>query len=283
MQQETRIATIAGLTPSLILFLAIGCNSQSRPGNVPSRECERHIYERLRRYLDINEVLATHVVNNTDTPGRWQSGTQTLAIDGQVVEWIDQVGIAGSSHSVRINGELISLGDKVASNEPDDTGKFALNIVGEWRQIKLYKLYNQTILAIAMGPRQCTGLMCGVGAQLWFDVRTKQKTFFGTFRTDFDVRLFRFTNEEAFYVMTSNFQGDPHKVTAPDVITYELQKLKPDGRFEIQRNDKGSKYFLRHISYPDMTFVGGKIRKKKTIRADCLEQNWLERVLGEPQ
>lgn len=263
----------------IVLLSAISCIPQTARASSSKQECEKHIYERLNRYFDVNEQRADHIINIPHEPGLWQSGTQRFVLDGQVVEWIDQIGKSDSQHSIRINGELITLDDKTTSNEPDDTGKFTLNMIGQWEQIKLYKLYKQTIIAISMLPRQCTGLMCGVGAQLWYDVQTKQKTFFGTYRSDSDVKLFRFPREESYYVTSTNFRGDPHGVTAPIVIRYELQKLKSNGQFEIQSDAKGMRYFLKHTSYPQMKLVGGKTWKKKVIRPDCLEQNWLEDVL----
>lgn len=180
---------------------------------------------------------------------------------------------------MRINGDLITLWDKTTTNMPEGGNKFTLDMVGEWDQIKLFNLYNQTIIAISMRPRQCTGLMCGVGEQLWYDVKTNQKTYFGTYRTDSDARLFRFANKETFYVVSTNFEGDPHGVTSPAVVTYKLYSLQPDGQFRLQNNSAGVNYFIRHTRFPKMELVRDTLRLKKASTTDKLEQNWLEKIL----
>lgn len=263
----------------LVLLLTVCCYAQVTSKRIPQPKCEQYIYERLRNYFDINEEKPTQIINKTNGLEPWQSRTQKILIGNHSVEWIDEVTEKDSRSSVKINGELIAIADKVTTNKPDGDDTFTLDMIGEWRQVKLYDLYDQTIIAISMGPRQCTGLMCGVGAQLWYDMKTKQKTFFGTYRTDFDVRLFRFTNEHALYVVSTSFDGDPHGVTGPSFVTYKLYKLQPGGQFQIQRNSAGVDYFIKHISFPEMKLQGsGTVKKRKVLKCDKMEQNWIRKI-----
>lgn len=263
----------------LLIGLLASCSvAQVASKRVLQPKCEQYVYERLHNFFRINEVRPTQIINNVNRLEPWQSRAQRIRIGDHTIDWITEVTRNSSRASVRINDELITIDDKVTTNMPDGDDPFTLNMIDEWDQVRLYDLYGKTMIAISMGPRQCTGLMCGVGAQLWYDVKTKQKTFFGTFRTESDPRLFRFTNEEDFHVVTTNFDGDPHGVTSPAVITYNLYKLQPSGQLQIQRNAAGREYFIRHTTFPDMELKGDKVQKRKVSKCDKLEQNWMSKI-----
>ncbi|MEP7213780.1 MAG: hypothetical protein ABI791_11920 [Acidobacteriota bacterium] len=265
---------------SLLLLLSTPILSQRSPRLAFRPSCGQFVYERLRNYFEINEERPLQVVNNKGDLGRWESKIETLRIGEQTVEWIDEVSGNSSRSSVRINGELISLDKQTTLNAPDEDQKFRLDMVGQWDQIKLWELGEQTIIAIAMSPRACTGLMCGVGVQLWYDVKSKQKTYFGTYRTDSDVSLFRYPRGNSYYVVGTNFKGDFHGLTAPIVITYELFGLAPNGQFKVRTNPKGVKYFIRHTTFAERELTGETVTRRRVQKEDSLEQNWLEDVLA---
>lgn len=198
----------------------------------------------------------------------------------QTIQWIDDVSTKSSRSSIRINGELISLGEQKTLNIPVEDWDFTLGMVNQWDQIKLYEFGDQTIIAVSMSQRACTGLGCSIGAQIWYDVNTKQKTYFGTYRSDPDVRLFYLPESQGYFLISTHFEGDPHHVTAPAVMRYEFYKLQTDGSFRVQTDAKGKNYFLKHTSFPDAEFSGDKIVEKKARTPDCLEQNWVEDVLA---
>jgi hypothetical protein len=120
--------------------------------------------------------------------------------------------------------------------------------------------------------------MCGVSAQLLYDVKTRSTTFFGSFRTDFDVRFFRYGQDDTPYYVTKNFDGDPHGVTTPAVVSYELYKLKSDGQFLIQKDETGKPYSIKHTTFPDMEIKGEEVVARKELKDDELEQNWIKKV-----
>lgn len=265
---------------ALLLLLPISGFHQQASKRRAATNCGQFISARLRNYFAINEERPTQVINNKKDLSRWESGKETLRIGGQTIEWIEVVSGGSSESSVRINGELISLDKQNTLNTPDEDQKFTLDMVGQWDQIKLWELGEQTLIAVSMSPRACTGLMCGVGVQLWYDVKSKQKTYFGTYRTDTDVRLFRYPYGDSYYVVGTNFKGDPHGVTASTVITYELFKLASNGQFKSQTNRHGMKYFIRHTTFPDREVSGETVRQRKVQKEDTLEQNWPEDVLA---
>lgn len=240
--------------------------------------CEPFIYERLRNYFDVNEVKPTQVINNLDDLGLWESKTQKVKIGEHVVEWIDVVEKITARSNIKINGELIELKDQSTANTPDEDSRFTADMTNRWDTIRLYEFYDQTIIGISMSSRICTGLSCSVGIQMWYDLKSKQRTFLGTFRTEGDVRMFRYPREDAFYTVSTNFKGDPHGVTSPSEITYKLYRLNPDGRFTIQRDTKGQDFYIYHKIFPDRILKGERVvsRRKK---CEQLKQNWVEDVL----
>ncbi len=266
-----------------LILISISCFAQESVKSVQEQKCEPFIYERLSNYFEINEERPTHVLNNTKDPGRWRSQTQKLKIGTQSVEWIDEVTGNYSRSSIRINGDLIPLDTQKTLNAPDDDQKYTLDMVEQWDQIKLYELGDQTVVAISMLPRICTGLMCGVGIQLWYDVKTKRKTFFGTFRSDSDARLFMYPKKNTNFLVSTNFQGDPHGVTSPAVMIYNFYELQTNGSFQIKKDNNGKNFFLKHTIFPDREFSGDDVVKSKERRLDCFEQNWVEDVLFRDQ
>ena len=198
---------------------------------------------------------------------------------GYKVEWNNAITKNYVRSSVRVDGELITLSDKFTANYPDGE-PIKLDFVGRWDQIKLYELDDQAVLAISMTAQQCTGLMCSLGAQFWYDLKSKQKTFFGTYRTSPDVNLYRFPKDERLYTISAAFDGNPHGVTGASTVTYSLYELSQDGTFSIRKDRSAKNYFIRHTIFPDNELSGANVRKRKHQKFDCLEHNWLEPLLA---
>lgn len=240
--------------------------------------CGPSVSERIRNYFDGEEIRPSQIINNTYDPGLWKSSSETIKIGTHTIRWINKVRKLTSESFLQIDGELIVLKDKHSVNQADGDTPIDFDVVSEWDQIKLYKLSEGDVIGLTLRPRMCTGLMCGVAAQLIYDVRTKQKTYFGTFRSDYETRLFRITNDNDYYYVAKNFDGDPHGVTTPQVVTYELYKREPSGRFIVQRNAAGEKFYIKHTIFPDMEFKGDEVVPKKEPSPDKLEQNWITKI-----
>ncbi len=259
---------------SLIVLTSALCNAQALRR---TSRCEPFIYERLRSYFEINELRPMQVINNDLDLGRAESRIQKISVGDQNLEWIDEVHAESWKVSVRINGELIPLWDKETINTPDENMKLQLSVADQWRQIKLFRIGDQTMLGISMSSRSCTGLMCSVGAQLWYDLKSKRRTFFGSYRSDSDVRLFQ--SREKIYTVTTNFQGDPHRVTNPAVMRYEMYGLDSDGRFQLEKDRRGVPYFIKHTQFINGELGRAATTRKKRLQFDSLEQHWIENVM----
>lgn len=238
--------------------------------------CGPTVNERLTTYFELHEKPPAQIINNTEDSGRWESKVQLIKIGDHVIEWTDKVEKLSAISSVKIDDQLLTFKGEQSINEADESRKIDMEMVGEWRQIRLHKLFNREIISITAGPRSCTGLMCGVAAQILYDVNAKKATFFGTFRADEEVKLFRLTNEEVFYYLAKRFDGDPHGQERAS-ITYSAYQLKSSGDFELKRDVSGKPYVIKHTYYPEVFY--DRVKKyRASTKSDILEQNWIEKI-----
>lgn len=271
-----RISKITFVLLVTIIAFIIGQYSNNLAQNSKGNICGPTVNERLTKYFELNETKSTQIINNTENNHSWESRSELIMIGDRKVEWTDKVEKLKSESFIKIDGQAIPFNGIQSINEADENRKIQMEMVGEWRQVKLYKLYRQEILGITIGPRSCTGLMCGVAAQILYDVNTKKATFFGTFRSDEELRLFRFTNEEVFYFLAKRFDGDPHGEEEASV-TYSAYQLKTNGDFELSKNAAGKPYFIKHTYYPDVFDTRSK-KFTAATKADIFEQNWIEKI-----
>lgn len=262
--------------PVSLLLLLAAINVWPQKPSAERQSCDSYFQERLESYFRLYEAKADQIINNTQLDYPATTRTRTIRLDPYVIEWTDTVEGYRPKPSLRINGRTISLTNRKSVNGADGGEPIESSVVTEWRQIKLFRLFKQDLIAISMGPASCTGLMCGVGLQLWYDPKSGRETFFGIYRTDFDVRLYRFSNEEKFQVAATNFEGDPHGVNGAQTtfVPYELQE---DGSFRIKAGRKGDPYFIKlTIPATPMPARSSKLKKQTKKNCDRLDSNWYE-------
>ncbi len=228
---------------------------------------EPYIYERLHYYFSRNEIRPSQIINNLNYDG-WKPGTETIRIGANTVKWTKKVDKNALTASVSINGNLIDLDSKKSFNNADGENKIDLAMVGNWDQIKLYRVHDQEVIAISVTPVSCTGLMCSVAAQLFYDLRTKEASFFGSYRTDLGATLFQLTGGNENYFVATNFSGDPHGGSI-SAVNYELYKLLPNGKFQVQKNAKGQNFYIKHTRQPE---------KLNGAKDDLLEMTWVSPI-----
>ncbi len=269
------------LSLCLLLCLSNQTGNHSRHAivdKVEMQECGPSITERLRDHFDRYEIRPDLVVNNNEDFGVVKSKRRTIKLANHRIVWITKAANNDVETSIKIDNETISLKKKISLNNADGDQKIELNLVNDWDQIKLYTLGNHEIIGITLTPIMCTGLMCGVSAQLLYDVTTKSKTFFGAFRANFDVKLFRFSQDDTPYYVTTNFDGDPHGVTTPATVSYELYKIQSYGQFLIRTDTAGEKYFIKHTIFPDREIKGDEVVPKIELTPDKLEHYWIKTI-----
>lgn len=252
----------------IVIFSASGCGriAETAEPDVGLSPCEPHYYERLESYLSRTEIEPTQIINNKSGDNSWKPRIETVQIEKNTVEWTVKGEGTKLEFGLKINGHLIALAGRSSINNADGDQKIELADLGNWDQIRFYELLDEDVIAITLVPISCTGLMCSVSVQLYFGVKTKQATFFGSYRTDSEAKLYSFNGGNESFALGKNFDGDPHGGSISSV-TYEAYKIMPNGTFEIRKNAKGEKYFIKHTRQPD----GSK-------KPDTLEQKWIRSI-----
>ena len=242
------------------------------PAELPKSDAERRLGAHFERY----KVAPVMTIDSQDSTYEPDSPRQLIKIGSHQVEWLTDLDDRGvSTRALRINGVLIPLEGEKTLNQVDENGSEDVGWVNDWWQIRLYKLDDRELLGIEMNQSGCTGLGCSVSIQLVYDLKTKKRNYFGTFRTDSEIRIFRFAGEnEYFYVSRS---CDCVNASGEYVVTYNIYKMRPDGEFVIQNAPNGKPYFIRHSFYPAETepYTGRVIPPKEP---DKLEHGWIRPI-----
>lgn len=245
-----------------LLFPSISLAQKSKLACIP-------YLERLERYFSLHEMRAHHIVNNEIDPGPAKGGSKKIDFGGVSFEWIvTPKEKYAFDISIKINGHQISLKDQKPINLADQDRHIEPKLLSKWDQVRLYDLGgDRKVVAVTLLPDMCTGLMCSVGAQLYFDLKTKQTSFFGSYRTDGEAKLYSFGEDGgAAFVVAANFSGDPHG-NSESVVTYELYRLDLNGSFVHAGDTRGAKYYIRHVRQPE-----------KSRGWDSVEERWIERL-----
>ena len=271
----------------LLAILLILIVSNLIGGHVPVKtrsidigsKCGLSVNERLTNHFDGFEIRPDLVFNNKDHDlGLVRSKTRTIAVANHRISWITTVSKNDVRSAIRIDNETIQLKGQLSINNADGDAKIEMDLVNDWDQIKFYKLADREIIGISLSPSNCTGLMCSVSAQLLYDLSSRKKSFFGAYQTDREVKLYRYGSDDTPFFVGRSFEGDPHGLTSPIVVTSELYRLRPDGQFEIQHDIAGKKYFIKQTVFPDREFAGQEVKLKKELLPDTMEQHWIRAI-----
>lgn len=217
------------------------------------------IEKRLERYFYKNEIRPLIAISNT-------KGNQTeIHLANNKIRWISD----NKETKIKINNDLFTLEDKLSINSADEDRKINGYIANNWDEIKLFNFNGRKLIGIRMGNDPCTGLMCSVCFYLIYDLKTKSKNFFGTFRTEQDVRLFDFENDGTIDYLSTTYIGNVNSVEAQYV--YELFTLDEKGNFNIQEDRSNQPYFIKRTFKVNGYEIVKEIDEK-------FEQNWIEKI-----
>lgn len=246
---------------SVVLLASLGGMAQTSATRTMSGSC---LDEKLERYFAGQEIRAKHIVNNEIDPGPAKGGNERIELAGIVFEWIATPKDGRYVEiTIKIDGHLIELKNLKPVNLADEDRSIGPEMLSTWDQLRLYDLGDgRKVIAVTLRPGMCTGLMCGVAAQLYFDLKSKQASFFGTFRTEGEARLYSFGQDGGqVFVVATNFAGDPHGTVSALTVTYEPYRLGPNGVF-VREN-----YFIKYVRQPE-----------KSKKVDSVEDRWIERI-----
>ena len=211
--------------------------------------------DRLKRHFDLNRITPWIEINNTE------ENQVDIQLSNHKIKWLT----SDNETKIKIDNDLFTLKDKTTLNIVH-YGKDAVDFVNNWDEIKLYKHNNREYIGIRMSFSPCTGLGCSFDYFLIYDVKTKYKNFFGTFRTDRELELFDFSNDNKIDYVAKTFNGDAHDTTPIEFI-YQLYSMDTDGKFRELKDKNGLKYQIQHTTFPN----------DATIK-DKLTEHWIKKI-----
>lgn len=222
------------------------------------------VKEKLEYYFLKTEIEPWYIVNNID---RFNEKSD-ITVGGHRVKWS---GSYKEQTKIDIDGDVFSLEDKTSHKKLDEGESVEgrnVNFADQWEQIKLYDIGGRQLIGISMGSHPCTGIGCSVTFFLIYDLKTKSKSFFGSYRIDHEVKLYDFGNDGTIDFLSATYSGGSDGVAKEIVNTHELFTMDEGGTFKLQTDKKGKKYFLKR------TFKAESYKEldKKFVH------NWVEEI-----
>ncbi len=223
------------------------------------RQYKQSVEEKLKSYFYGREIVPSIIVNNTE-----RDQTE-IRLENHKIEWIR----GEKETKIKINDDLFTLKDKRTINGLQDQDNFeAVDFANNWEQIKFYKFGDRQLIGISMGNEPCTGIGCRVAFQLIYDLKTKSKTFFGTYRIEREVSLYDFKNDGTIDYLGKTYLGGSDGVIKEIINVYKLYSIDEKGVFHLQLNNKQKPYFIKRFFEPeDYREIHGKF-----------EANWIEEI-----
>ena len=240
----------------LTIFTSCGIDKNKKSVSIDKPElAEISINEQLRTYFEEFRVKPSITINNTE-------GKQTeIQLSNHKIKWLK----IENETKIKIDNDLFSIMDKVTLNTVHDS-EDSVNFANNWDEIKLYKYDNREIIGIRMLNDPCTGIGCNVNYYLIYDLKTKTKNFFGTFRTDNELALYDFRKDGKIDYLSKSFSGDAQG-SSPMKFIYELFSMKPNGQFKQEKDTNGKTYQIIQTTFPE-----------DTTKTDLFEQHWIEKI-----
>lgn len=225
----------------------------------PQRQYKQTVEEKLKNYFYGREIVPSIIVNNTERD------QIKINLENHVIEWIR----GEEETKIKINDDIFTLKDKKTINGlQNENNSESVDFANNWEQIKFYKFGERQLIGISMGNEPCTGIGCSVAFQLIYDLKTKSKTFFGTYRIEREVNLYDFKNDGTIDYLGKTYLGGSDGVTKEIINFYKLYSIDEKGIFHLQLNNKQKTYFIKRTFEPeDHREIDGKF-----------EANWIEEI-----
>lgn len=220
------------------------------------------VKERLESYFLGTEIKAWFIVNNPDT---FQESS-SITFGGHRLIWTSSY---KEKTKIEIDGDLFSLEDKMSLNNLKEGGGIAkVDFANRWDQVKLYDVGGRQLIGISMINYPCTGIGCGVSFFLIYDLKTKSKSFFGSYRIDHEIKLYDFGNDGTIDFLSGTYAGGSDGVAKEIANIHELYTMDEKGGFHLQLDKTGKKFFFKR------TF---EVENYKELEKKFIH-NWVEEI-----
>ncbi|MES2544741.1 MAG: hypothetical protein V4548_07640 [Bacteroidota bacterium] len=241
----------------LILVILINSNHLLSQNN----SNKNSISTRIEKYLNSHEIKPRIILQNKNL----DSLQSEIEVSQHKIKWIYNEN--NYETKLQIDDNLFSLKDKITLNETAENQKDSINFANNWDEIKFYKIGERELIGIRMSYYHCVGLGCSVDYYLFYDLKTKAKNFFGTFKTGNEMKLFDFGVNRIDFVSKTYIEIG-YGVDKPISHLYQLFSLKENGEFEIQKDKNGKLYYLKRFFHTN---------NEKENRSK-FQQNWFTKI-----
>ncbi len=163
-----------------------------------------------------------------------------------------------------IDGDTINTQEKVTLNAVWGSRVNRVNFANILTEIKIYKAYS--LMSFLFSNYPCTGLGCGVNFQMIYDLKTKRQSYFGRFRTGFEMELYHFNSDDNPDFLSKTFYG--RNSTAIDTTEFIMYSHTKNGRFEIFKTSEQEKFWFKHI-YSAF---------HQDLKNEGFEEHWIENI-----
>jgi hypothetical protein len=225
---------------------------------------EKSVEERLKSYFYSREVKPAVIVNNLDDGARDEK-EEIIDISNHKIVWYHSF----TETKIKINDDPFSLKNQKTLNAVSDERE-NVDFANNWDQIKLFKFGERELIGISMYNDPCTGIGCRFRAFLIYDLKTKSKNFFGTYRflLDREFGLYDFGLDGKLDFLSGTYDGKSNGVGEDFTNIYEIFTMDKNGIFRLQADKNGKPYYLKRVyTEEDYDEIDGRF-----------EQYWIEDI-----
>ncbi|GLB48734.1 hypothetical protein [Neptunitalea lumnitzerae] len=250
--------TLIKLTFILILIFSCSNENKTKPKTDLAKKVNYGTI--ISEYLESRKNEPTLIFNNTYYPNK----RFNIRLAENDIKWSEK----DNALEIIINGTKVNTSEKVTLNNTWGENVDSVNFANTVRQIKFYE--SDSLLGFVLTNEPCSGLACSVNYQLIYDLKTKSESYFGRFKTGFELELYDFNHDSRIDFLSKTLYG--RKEQMMDTTEFIMYSQTEKGNFQEFRTEEQNRFTFRHI-YPAI-YPG---QNKDTV-VDKFEENWIEKI-----
>jgi hypothetical protein len=243
------------ISSAALLFCTCRDGGRAKAGSSASRLIIEERHEKLAAYFASYRLKPVQIVENRDYT------LSDIKLGNHKILWLDSVG----ENRIKIDDDLFALKGKSTLNLVNGK-KDCPDFSNSWDLIKLYKFNDRELVGIRMQYYPCSGLACAVNYYLVYDLATKTQNYFGTFRTDDELELYDFNNDNKLDYVSKSFEGDAQGST-PMGFIYELYSMESSGQFYPFMKSDSTACSIKLTTFPG-----------DPSKSEAFKQNWISDI-----
>ena len=226
----------------------------------------KNIVDSLSDYFYKNEIEPEIIINNTGVIYGNYASKKEVSFLNHKIKWLDNE----SETTIQIDNDLFSLKKAVTLNDVEEGKVDSVDFANDWDQIKYFRSNDIELVGIRMSFYPCTGNGCSVSYFLLYEFKRKTKNYFGTYRTDDELKLYHFNNNSQYDVdyLSKTYNDLTDSSGEKTEVDYELFSLSDKGTFILQKDKQATPYTITH------TFSDADT----TSFEETLQSHWFEKI-----